>query len=225
MNSQIKKDHKHRCHRLGCNRSFKRIGDLKQHENCLHPDLSTPKYWCTASDCLRSKRHPNAKPFFRRDRCEKHKKTCPSLKAVRQTDVDKHTFTSINGPGFLAQDTCSSEQVRTLTAAVQGYPKVHQFGDTFLHTSLDNHTFVSVDQWPHTLGANAHISGNFGKIETNSLMYQDLTLLYPGFSSHLMYQQIHRRGEITQSMTGSFSGLRFRCRARICHSTGLKERT
>ena len=119
------------------------------HEACCHPNPNTPKYWCTASDCKRSEYQPGAKPFFRKDMCEMHRRACSSLQAVRRMDIKEHLLTNGNSLPIPC-NTSPSKLVQPAPARVEERlvsPQSH-FEESYLQTSVDGQPPYASVQWP-----------------------------------------------------------------------------
>jgi hypothetical protein len=115
--------HKYQCVYIGCNR--------RRHENCRHPNESTPRFWCTTSGCRRSKDNANGQPFFLKEHCQQHIRGCTTAKVSRRLFA-KENSSQIIEPAILttqniAYGTFGQEDrmVATIEGEIQVNGQVH----------------------------------------------------------------------------------------------------
>jgi hypothetical protein len=102
---------------------FTRNSDMKRHKMCCHPVPITPRYWGLSLYCERSEHYPNAKPFFRKDKCERHKRSC--LKIVQagvKGPVGKNPRTNPVSRPDQHMYSCTSSSVCTLISGGETKP-------------------------------------------------------------------------------------------------------
>jgi hypothetical protein len=113
MSPRTDNEPKYPCLYLGCNRYLSSMRNFKRHERCFNPDSSTPTFWCTTVNCERSCHHQNAKPFYRKDQYDQHKKTCANSPSINRSSIKKHISASAGRHSSSVQIAFPSQRLGT----------------------------------------------------------------------------------------------------------------